>query len=66
MNEDYEKVGQIVILSKNKKSQIIQRAAKRYFLQEKGVFSAMAQESQKPIACLQIPPVIFLIPQLRI
>ena len=38
MNEDYEKVGQIVILSKNKnKFQIIQRAAKTYFLQEKGV-----------------------------
>ena len=64
MNEDYEKVGQIVILSKNKNQfQIIQRAAKRYFLQEKGVFSAVAQESQKAIACLQIPPLIFLIPQ---
>ena len=38
MNEDYEKIGQIVILFKNKnKFQIIQRLAKRYFLQEKGV-----------------------------
>ena len=34
MNEDYEKIGQIVILFKNKnKFQIIQRVAKRYVLQ---------------------------------